>query len=405
MSGPVESITLGCRLNAHESGRMVALARAASQDDLVIVNTCAVTRAAVRQSRQAIRRARRDRPGARIAVTGCAAEIDPAGFADMPEVDRVIGNRQKTSPATWGAPRIKTAPLPAVTPSRPRRARAYVEAQNGCDHRCTFCIIPYGRGDSRSTPIPEAVEVARQLTAAGYAEVVLTGVDLTAYGMDLPDTPRLGTLVEAILDGVPELPRLRLSSIDVAEVDPLLAELIASEPRLMPHLHLSLQAGDDMILKRMKRRHSRKDAVRFCERIGARRDIAFGADLIAGFPTETPEMFGNTLRLVEDCDLSYLHVFPFSARPGTPAARMPQLPGDTIRARAAQLRQAGEDRLRRRLASRVGRREDILVESPVRGRTECYAPVVFSAPRMAEEIGGIVRAKITAPREDCLVAG
>ena len=394
MGGPVEVITFGCRLNAHESDRIADLTRLAGLSDAVVVNTCAVTAEAVRQSRQAIRRASRDQPNSRVIATGCAVEIDPSAFAGMPEVDHVVGNRRKTDINAWRSLATGRPAGEAEAPSRSRRARAYVEVQNGCDHRCTFCVIPHGRGPSRSAPIPEVVSEARSRTGEGFAEVVLTGVDLTAYGADLPGAPTLGELVEAILEGVPDLLRLRLSSIDAAEVDPLLERLLVSESRLMPHLHLSLQAGDDLILKRMKRRHSRSQAVEFCRRLRARRDIAFGADLIAGFPTETPEMFENSLRLLNECRLSYLHVFPFSPRPGTPAARMPQLSRGVVRDRASRLREAAKERLSTRLQSRIGRSERILVERPDRGRTECYAVVEFRKPRAETSIGKIVTATI-----------
>ena len=400
----VDVVTLGCRLNALESERMAAEAARTGVADTVIVNSCAVTAEAVRQSRQAIRRARRNRPQARILATGCAAEIDPDAFRAMPEVDAVIPNRQKTRPEFWA--RI-AGELPATAPSSPpppRRARAYVEVQNGCDHRCTFCVIPFGRGNSRSTPVAEAVRQVRTRWEDGYREVVLTGVDLTAYGPDLAEPVALGDLVAAILLGVPELPRLRLSSIDAAEVDPRLEDLFLAEPRLMPHVHLSLQAGDDLILKRMKRRHSRGEAIGFCARLRTGRDIAVGADLIAGFPTETEAMFESTLRLVDECGLDYLHVFPFSPRPGTPAARMPQLPRDIVRARAASLRQAGSRRRDLRLSSRVGRIERTLVETPLRGRTECYAEVDFSAPCPAERVGDIVAVPIAGVRDGRLQA-
>ena len=397
-------VTLGCRLNALESERLVAEAARAGIADTVIVNSCAVTAEAVRQTRQAIRRARRTRPGARILATGCAAEIDPDGFLAMPEVDGVIPNPEKARPATWRH-LAKTLPAGATSdPRRPRRARAYVEVQNGCDHRCTFCVIPFGRGHSRSTPIAEAVRQVRARSEEGYREVVLTGVDLTAYGLDCAEPTTLGDLVAAILRGVPALPRLRLSSIDAAEVDPRLEELFLTDPRLMPHVHLSLQAGDDLILKRMKRRHMRNDAIRFCARLRAGRDIAIGADLIAGFPTETEDMFERTMRLLDECELDYLHVFPFSPRPGTPAARMPQLPRELVRARAAILREAGTRRRNLRLATRVGREERTLVETPLRGRTECYAEVDFPVPRPAEDIGDVVTVPIAAVSDGRLQA-
>ena len=397
-------VTLGCRLNALESKRIAAEAGKAGIADTVIVNSCAVTAEAVRQTRQAIRRARRMRPEARILATGCAAEIDPDAFLAMPEVDDIIPNPEKARPDTWQG-LAKTLPAGATSVSRhPRRARAYVEVQNGCDHRCTFCVIPFGRGPSRSTPIAEVVRQVRARLEEGYREVVLTGVDLTAYGQDLAEPTELGNLVAAILRGVPELPRLRLSSIDSAEVDPHLEELLLREPRLMPHVHLSLQAGDDLILKRMKRRHLRGDAIRFCTRLRSGRDIAIGADLIAGFPTETEAMFERTMRLLDECGLDYLHVFPFSPRPGTPAARMPQLPRELVRARAALLRQAGARRRDLRLATRVGRVERALVETPLRGRTECYAEVDFPVPRPAEDVGDVVTVSIAAVRNGRLQA-
>lgn len=341
MSGP-DIITLGCRLNIAESEAIREMT--GGQDDLIVVNSCAVTAEAVRQTRQAIRRARRDRPDARIMVTGCAAQTEPDTFAAMPEVDAVIGNREKMAAATYqppfGAmPEVRVADIMAVRDTAPHmasafadHARAFLEVQNGCDHRCTFCIIPYGRGNSRSVPAGAVVEKAKELVSAGYREIVLTGVDVTSYGPDLPGSPSLGLLVERILTGVPDLPRLRLSSIDSVEIDDRLFDLIAHEPRMMPHLHLSLQAGDDMILKRMKRRHSRADAVRIVDRLlAARPDISIGADIIAGFPTEDEAMFENSLALVSDCRIVHGHIFPYSPRTGTPAARMPQVDRATIR--------------------------------------------------------------------------
>ncbi|MFP4004563.1 MAG: tRNA (N(6)-L-threonylcarbamoyladenosine(37)-C(2))-methylthiotransferase MtaB, partial [Alphaproteobacteria bacterium] len=351
MTSPAtDIITFGCRLNTYESEVMRAHAGEAGLEDAVIVNTCAVTAEAVRQARQAIRRARRNRPGARIIVTGCAAQIDPGRFARMPEVDSVLGNEEKLHARTFEEigrtgvnEKVRVNDIMSVretaghlVPGFEGRTRAFVQVQNGCDHRCTFCVIPYGRGNARSVPAGAVVEQVRALVANGYREVVLTGVDITSYGTDLPGRPRLGSLVARILKLAPELERLRLSSIDSVEADETLVDLVANEKRLMPHLHLSLQSGDNMILKRMKRRHAREDAILLCERLHrARPDIVFGADLIAGFPTETEEMFRNTLRLVDECGLTWLHVFPFSPRPGTPAARMPQLDGATIRARAA----------------------------------------------------------------------
>jgi threonylcarbamoyladenosine tRNA methylthiotransferase MtaB len=384
-----EIITFGCRLNAYESEIMTGLAESAGLDDAVIVNTCAVTAEAERQARQAIRRARRARPGARIIVTGCAAQIAPERYAAMPEVDRVIGNREKLEAASFGATETARVAVNDIMGVRETarhliggfdgRARAFVQVQQGCDHRCTFCIIPFGRGPSRSVPLGPIVEQVRTLLANGYREVVLTGVDITAWGADLPGRPTLGQLVRRLLAAVPDLPRLRLTSLDPAEIDEALWQALAEEERLMPHLHLSLQAGDDMILKRMKRRHRRADAIAFCERARRLRpDVAFGADIIAGFPTETEAMFANTLDLVEECDLTFLHVFPYSERPGTPAARMPALPMAERKARAARLRTAGDAALARFLDRRIGRAVAVLVEKDGFGRSEHYAPVTFA---------------------------
>jgi len=371
-------------------------------EDAVLVNTCAVTGEAVRQARQAIRRARRERPGARIVVTGCAAQVDPQGFAAMPEVDLVLGNADKAAPGVYAAEgaRVRVNDIFSVRETAGHladgltdRARAYVEVQNGCDHRCTFCVIPYGRGNSRSAPAGEVVEQVRRLAARGWREVVLTGVDLTSWGADLPGHPTLGQLVGRILRLVPELPRLRLSSIDAAEIDAELLRCLAQEPRLMPHLHLSLQAGDDMILKRMKRRHSRADALRLVEQVRrARPDTAFGCDLIAGFPTETEGMFANTLSLVEEAGLAFLHVFPFSPRPGTPAARMPQLPRQAVKERAARLREAGERALARHLATQIGRTVSALIERPGLARAEDFTELVFCD---AGATGEIVALRVT----------
>ena len=387
-----EILTFGCRLNAFESEVMRGHAGAAGLGDAVIVNTCAVTAEAERQARQAIRRARRERPGARIIVTGCAAQIDPAGYAAMPEVDHVLGNAEKLQAESFrrmadgGSARIVVQDIMAVRETAGHlaagfgeRTRAFLQVQQGCDHRCTFCIIPFGRGPSRSVPIGEIVQQVRALVEGGTREVVLTGVDITAYGGDLPGRPALGQMVRRLLAQVPELSRLRLSSLDPVEVDEELVRLIGSEPRLMPHLHLSLQSGDDMILKRMKRRHSRSDAIALCERLRATRsDIVFGADLIAGFPTESAAMFENSLRLIEDCGLTFLHVFPYSPRPGTPAAKMPQVAGGEIRERAKRLRAAGEMALQRRLASEVGETREVLIESATQGRTEHFVPVAIA---------------------------
>ncbi|MDU8942329.1 tRNA (N(6)-L-threonylcarbamoyladenosine(37)-C(2))-methylthiotransferase MtaB [Ovoidimarina sediminis] len=406
--------THGCRLNAYETHAMKDLAARAGLEDAVIVNTCAVTQEAVRKARQDIRKLRRQNPGARIIVTGCAAQTDPEGFAAMDEVDHVIGNAEKMAPATWaGLATGETEPVQvddimSVTETAGHlidgfgtRARAYVQVQNGCDHRCTFCIIPYGRGNSRSVPAGVVVDQINRLTERGYNEVVLTGVDLTSWGADLPGQPRLGDLVRRILT-LTGIPRLRISSIDSIEVDEALMTAIAEAPRLMPHLHLSLQAGDDMILKRMKRRHLRDEAIRFCaEARAARPDITFGADIIAGFPTETEAMFENSLRLIDDCGLTWLHVFPYSPRPGTPAARMPQLDGATIRARAARLRAAGEAAVARHLSAQVGRTHSILMESARMGRTEHFAEVRFETDHapgnlVTAPISGIRGAQLTA---------
>lgn len=401
-------VTLGCRLNAYEGQVIREQTRAAGLDDAVIVNTCAVTGEAVRQARQTIRRLRRENPEARLVVTGCAAQVEPESFAEMAEVDLVLGNAEKVDPAQWrriagandfgleATEKVRVNDIMDVREHSPHmidclseRTRAFVQVQNGCDHRCTFCIIPFGRGNARSVPVGEAVEQVKRVVAAGHREVVLTGVDLTSYGPDLPGHVRLGTLVQAILRHVPELPRLRLSSIDSIEADPALMDAMA-EPRLMPHLHLSLQSGDDMILKRMKRRHLRDDAVRFCEDVRARRpDAVFGADLIAGFPTETEAMHRNSLALLEDCGLTWLHIFPFSPRKGTPAAKMPAIKGPIIRDRAAELRAAGEARRSAWLASRVGGVERVLVERPDMGRTEGFAEVTLAEPRVQGEIAEV----------------
>jgi threonylcarbamoyladenosine tRNA methylthiotransferase MtaB len=399
----VDLITFGCRLNAYESEVIRAQAEAAGLADMVadtiVVNTCAVTTEATRQARQAIRRLRRERPGARIVVTGCAAQVEPASFRDMPEVDRVLGNAEKLDVKSWHDTRALFARRPGHTVERDQkvlvndimavtetalhlidgfdgRARAFVQVQNGCDHRCTFCIIPFGRGNSRSVPMGEAVDQVRRLTAHGYREVVLTGVDLTSYGAGLPGTPRLGTLVKQILKHVPELERLRLSSIDQVEADHDLLDALAGEPRMMPHLHLSLQAGDDVILKRMKRRHRRADAIAFCDQVRRLRpDVVFGGDIIVGFPTESEAMFARSLDLVAECGLTHLHVFPFSPRPGTPAARMPPVAPPIVKARAQALRQKGEAALRRHLDGEIGARRRVLTEAGNSGRTEQFTKV------------------------------
>ncbi len=404
-----EVITFGCRLNAYESE--VIRGHTAGLADTIVINTCAVTAEAERQARQAIRKARRRAPGARIVVTGCAAQIDPAAFAAMPEVDQVIGNAEKLAPESWtgdGGGRVRVNDIMALRETAGHlvagfedRARAFVQVQNGCDHRCTFCVIPFGRGPSRSVAMGAIVAQARLLVESGYRELVLTGVDLTAYGADLPGRPTLGQMARRLLAAVPELSRLRLSSIDVAEVDDDLMRLVADEPRLMPHLHLSLQAGDDMVLKRMKRRHSRAGALAFCETVRALRpDVVFGADLIAGFPTESEAMFRSSLDLVDEAGLTYLHVFPYSARPGTPAARMPQLPAPLRKERAALLREKGTARMRAFLASCVGRRVEVLVERDGKGRSEQFAPVRLDGEFAA---GALVPARVTAARDDSLI--
>ena len=384
----VDVVTFGCRLNGYESEKLRERAAADGVADAVVFNTCAVTAEAVRQARQAIRKARRERPGARLVVTGCAAQIDPASFAAMDEVDLVLGNAEKTLPgALLSEARVRlgdifSAALPSSSGGGARglksRARAYVEVQNGCDHRCTFCVIPFGRGNSRSVPAAQAVNEVRALAEAGYAEVVLTGVDLTSWA---EGGAALGDLVAAILAEVPELPRLRLSSIDAAEIDPALLACLAREHRLAPHLHLSLQAGDDLMLKRMKRRHSTADALALIASVRrARPDTAFGADLIAGFPTETEAAFERTLAFVEAAGLAYLHVFPFSPRPGTPAARMPQLPREVVKNRAARLREAGAAALVRHLERQTGRRIEALVEEPGRARAADFTEIAFAGP-------------------------
>ncbi len=391
MSG-VDIITFGCRLNTYESEVMRRQAEKAGLNNAVLINTCAVTGEAVRQARQAIRRARRENPHARIVVTGCAAQTEAASFAAMDEVDAVLGNAEKLTNASYRSlpdfgvsaeEKIRVNDIMSVKNTAPQmvdaiegRARAFVQVQNGCDHRCTFCIIPYGRGNSRSVPMGAVVAQVEKLVANGYREVVITGVDATSYGADLPGRPTLGKLAQTILSEVPALERLRLSSIDSIEADDHLLALIADEKRFMPYLHLSLQHGDDMILKRMKRRHLRADAVAFCQKVRALRpEIALGADLIAGFPTETEEMFSGALSLIDECALSFLHVFPFSPREGTPAARMPQLDRGLIKARAGRLRQAGEAAYRRHLESMIGTRQAVLIERPGLGRTENFTLV------------------------------
>lgn len=408
----VDVITFGCRLNAYESEVAKAHALDAGLSDAIIVNTCAVTAEAVRQARQAIRKARRERPGAKIIVTGCAAQIEPETFTAMDEADFVIGNAEKTrlesflGIAAGDFARVKVNDIASVRETAPHmvqglggRARAYVEIQNGCDHRCTFCIIPYGRGPSRSVPAGSVVSQIRALTDKGYKEVVLTGVDITSYGADLPGDMTLGRLVRSILKLVPGLPRLRLSSIDTIEADTWLIEAFAEEERLMPHLHLSLQSGDDLILKRMKRRHGRGDAIRFCSEMRALRpEMVFGADLIAGFPTEDEAMFGNTLKLADECGLSFLHVFPFSARPQTPAARMPQLDRSLVKERAARLRDKAAERLSGHLQAEQGKVFEVLMETAGLGRTPGFTEIEIAGGRSLEQ-GVIVKARATGLAE------
>ena len=406
----------GCRLNAYETKAMEELALAAGLKDAVVINTCAVTAEAVRKARQDIRKLRRTHPEAQLIVTGCAAQTDPESFAAMDEVDVVIGNTEKMQSATWAAlagaydtEPVQVDDIMSVTETAGHlidgfgtRSRAYVQVQNGCDHRCTFCIIPYGRGNSRSVPAGVVVDQIKRLVDRSFNEVVLTGVDLTSWGADLPGAPRLGDLVLRILKLVPDLPRLRISSIDSIEVDDALLQAIGTEPRLMPHLHLSLQHGDDLILKRMKRRHLRDDAIRFVEEARhLRPDMTFGADIIAGFPTETEAHFENSLRLVTECHLTWLHVFPYSPRPNTPAARMPQLDGPTIKARAARLRAAGEKQIARHLAAQVGQTHNVLMETPMMGRTEQFAEVMFDT---AKAEGTVITATITGHNSRALTA-
>jgi threonylcarbamoyladenosine tRNA methylthiotransferase MtaB len=417
MSAPIFA-TLGCRLNAYETEAMKELAASAGLGQAVVVNTCAVTAEAVRKAKQEIRKLARENPGAAVIVTGCAAQIEPETFAAMPEVTRVIGNTEKMQAATWAsmaAPdligtteRVQVDDIMSVRETAGHlidgfgRHRAYVQVQNGFDHRCTFCIIPFGRGNSRSVPAGVVVDQIKRLVDKGFAEVVLTGVDLTSWGADLPAQPRLGDLIMRILRLVPDLARLRISSIDSIEADDALMGAIATEPRLMPHLHLSLQAGDDMILKRMKRRHLRDDAIKFCEDARALRpDIVFGADIIAGFPTETDAMFENSLRLIEDCRLTFLHVFPYSARKGTPAAKMPPVRGPIIKQRAAQLRAAGSGALQRHLAAQIGQTHSVLMESPRMGRTAQFTEVDFAKDQPE---GQIVTARITGTSNQRLIA-
>lgn len=409
MADETSVLNFGCRLNAYEGEAIRGLLDRLGRDDVVVVNTCAVTAEAEKQARQAIRRLRRERPDARIVVTGCAAQVNAAGFAAMAEVDHVIGNREKLGEAAWrgighDAPRISVGDIQIDTPPAlpavshfPGRPRAYLEIQQGCDHRCTFCIIPYGRGPSRSLPLGAVVEQARAMAARGYREFVLTGVDITSYGHDLPGRPTLGQATRRLLDLVPQIERLRFSSLDPAEIDEELFRLYAEEPRVMPHAHLSLQAGDDLILKRMKRRHSRQQALDVVARLQALRPgIALGADLIAGFPTESDDAFARSADLIDEASLAFVHVFPYSPRPGTPAARMPQLPVELRRSRAAELRHRAETALDRFLGSRIGSDARILVEQQGLGRDETYAPVILPANM---EKGSIVTARIAAAHD------
>ena len=419
MTAPPKFTTLGCRLNAYETEAMKALADEAGVDNAVVINTCAVTQEAVRKARQEIRRLRRENPEARLIVTGCAAQIDPDSFAAMGDVDAGIGTSEKMAPETWASmasdfigetEKVQVNDIMSVTDTAGHlidgfgtRSRAYVQVQNGCDHRCTFCIIPYGRGNSRSVPAGVVVDQITRLVGQGYNEVVLTGVDLTSWGADLPGTPRLGDLVMRILRLIPDLPRLRISSIDSIEADENLMLAIATEPRLMPHLHLSLQHGDDLILKRMKRRHLRDDAIAFCEEARKLRpEMTFGADIIAGFPTETDAHFENSLKLLEDCDLTWLHVFPYSARPGTPAAKIPsRVNGAVIKERAAALRARGAVQVQKHLKAQTNTVHQVLMESPDMGRTEQFAEVSFAAPQPE---GMIVSADIIGVEGTQLVA-
>ena len=413
-------MTQGCRLNAYETEAMKELANAAGLKDVVVVNTCAVTAEAVRKSKQEIRKLRRDNPSSQMIVTGCAAQIEPKTFSEMSEVDLVVGNTEKMNSDTWNeisnkpdfvgkTEKVMVDDIMSVKNTAGHlidgfgtRSRAYVQVQNGCDHRCTFCIIPYGRGNSRSVPAGVVVDQIKRLVDTGYNEVVLTGVDITSWGADLPLMPKLGDLVQRILKLVPDLPRLRISSIDSIEADPALIDAISSEMRLMPHLHLSLQAGDDMILKRMKRRHLRDDAINFClEMRSVRPDIVYGADIIAGFPTETEEMFENSLKLIEDCGLTWLHVFPFSPREGTPAARMPQMDRSIIKERAARLRSRGELAVQNHLATQIGLEHNILIENERMGRTEGFTEVLFNKDQIK---GSIVNAKIVSKSQTQLIA-
>ncbi|MBG1233663.1 tRNA (N(6)-L-threonylcarbamoyladenosine(37)-C(2))-methylthiotransferase MtaB [Aestuariivirga litoralis] len=406
--------TFGCRLNTFESEIMRGHAEKAGLKDVIIFNTCAVTAEATRQARQAIRKAAKENPGAQIIVTGCAAQTEAETFAAMPEVTRILGNEEKLQASAWlpatNRPRVDVSDIMQVKETRPPvidrltgRTRAFVQVQNGCDHRCTFCIIPFGRGNSRSVPIADAVEQVRRLAAEGHNEIVLSGVDLTSWGADLEGAPKLGRLLSTMLRQVPELKRLRLSSIDSIEADEELIEVIAGEARIMPHLHLSLQSGDNMILKRMKRRHNREHTIAFCEDLRSKRsDMVFGADIIAGFPTETDEMFENSLRIVDECALTFLHVFPYSPRPGTPAAKMPPVDREIVKRRAALLRAKGEARLQAFLAAEVGATRDILVETPSIGRTPHFALAKFETAMVP---GAVIKAKVVSVSASHLMVG
>lgn len=418
-SSGLDVLTFGCRLNTYESQVMKDLAAQAGLENAFIINTCAVTSEAERQARQTIRRLRRENPEAQIIVTGCASQIDPEKYAQMPEVSRVIGNDEKMKLDSYAVgvdhQRVLVNDIMSIKETASHliagfegKARAFVQVQNGCDHRCTFCTIPYGRGNSRSVPVGEIVAQIKQLIHNGYPEIVFTGVDITAYGADLPGQPTLGEMVKRVLALVPELQRLRLSSLDPVEMDETLWDLIGSEKRLLPHLHMSLQAGDNMILKRMKRRHLREDAIAFCQKARQLRpDVVFGADLIAGFPTETPEMFENTLKIVDDCDLTFLHVFPYSPRPGTPAARMPQLKGDVVKQRAALLREKGDLAIKKHLESMMGQRVNVLVEDLkdgyLIGKTDHFTPIRTPIdPHQNIQPGAIIPVKVVGVLGDQL---
>ena len=409
MENNIKFSTLGCRLNSYETESMRNMAGTVGLNNAVVINTCAVTHQAVSKSRQEIRRLRRENPNSTLIVTGCAAQIDPKGFSKMDEVDFVLGNSEKMRPEIWsnlasGAPveseRVQVDDIMSISETASHlidgfgtRSRAYVQIQNGCDHRCTFCTIPFGRGNSRSVPAGVVVEQIKRLVQKGYNEIVLTGVDLTSWGADLPTHPKLGNLITRILRLVPDLNRLRISSIDSIEVDEEFLDAIATERRLMPHFHLSLQHGDDLILKRMKRRHLRKDAILFCEKVRKLRpEVTFGADIIAGFPTESDEHFENSIKLVEECGLTWLHIFPYSKRDGTPAARMPQIDGRIIKSRAELLRSLGKKVRSKHLREQIGRKHKVLMESSVLGRTEQFAEVLFASPKQE---GSIVDATIS----------